>query len=214
MKRISPMLLVLLLLILVNGCAPADQGNGQSADYEGTKKLVVDILKTDEGKKAIEDVLNDEKTKAKLIMDEMVVKETIKGALTSKEAEDFWKKQFDDPKFVETFAKSMQKEHEKLLKGLMKDPDYQAAMIEILKNPEMEKQITDAMKTQKYREQMKTVMIETVDSPLFKAKMQDLLIKGAEELQKQGQGKEGGSSGGGDSGGGDSGGGGGGGGGQ
>lgn len=191
------MLLVFLLLFLVNGCAPADQGNGQSADYEGTKKLVVDILKTDEGKKAIEDVLNDEKTKAKLIMDETVVKETIKGALTSKEAEDFWKKQFDDPKFAETFAKSMQKEHEKLMKELMKDPDYQAAMIEILKNPEMEKQLTDAMKTQKYRDQMKTVMIETMGSPLFKAKMQDLLIKGAEELQKQGQQQGGGDGGGG-----------------
>lgn len=191
MTRISPMLLVLLLLFLLNGCAPADQGNGQSADYEGTKKLVVDILKTDEGKKAIEDVLKDEKIKAKLIMDETVVKETVKGALTSKEAGDFWKKQFEDPKFAETFAKSMQKEHEKLLKELMKDPDYQAAMIDILKNPEMEKQITDAMKTQKYREQMKTVMIETMGSPLFKAKMQDLLIKGAEELQKQDQNKAG-----------------------
>lgn len=202
MKRISPLLLVL-LLFLINGCAPADQGNGQSTDYEGTKKLVVDILKTDEGKKAIEDVLNDEKIKAKLIMDETVVKDTVKGALTSKEAEDFWKKQFEDPKFAETFAKSMQKEHEKLMKGLMKDPDYQAAMIDILKNPEMEKQITDAMKTQKYREQMKTVMIETMGSPLFKAKMQDLLIKGAEELQKQEQTKEsGGGDGGGDTGGG------------
>lgn len=204
MKRISPLLLVL-LLFLINGCAPADQGNGQSTDYEGTKKLVVDILKTDEGKKAIEDVLNDEKIKAKLIMDETVVKDTVKGALTSKEAEDFWKKQFEDPKFAETFAKSMQKEHEKLMKGLMKDPDYQAAMIDILKNPEMEKQITDAMKTQKYREQMKTVMIETMGSPLFKAKMQDLLIKGAEELQKQEQTKESGGEGGeegGDSGGG------------
>ena len=205
MKRISPMLLVLLLFFLLNGCAPADQGNGQSADYEGTKKLVVDILKTDEGKKAIEDVLNDEKTKAKLIMDETVVKETIKGALTSKEAEDFWKKQFEDPKFAESFAKSMKKEHEKLMKDLMKDPDYQAAMIDILKNPEMEKQLTDALKAQKFREQMKTVVIETIESPLFKAKMQDLLIKGAEELQKQGQ-QLGGEEGGGEEGGGDGGG--------
>jgi len=195
-------MLLILLLFLIYGCAPADQGNGQHADYEGTKKLVIDILKTDEGKKAIEDVLNDEKTKAKLIMDESVVKNTIKSALTSKEAEDFWKKQFEDPKFAETFAKSMQKEHEKLLKDLMKDPDYQAAMMDILKNPEMEKQLTDALKTQKYRDQMKTVMIETVSSPLFKAKMQDLIIKGAEELQKQDQTKKGESDGGGDTGGG------------
>lgn len=188
MRKMTPLLL--LLIFLINGCAPAEtQGNGQ-ADYEGTKKMVIDILKTDDGKKAIEEVLTDEKTKAKLVMDEAVVKETIKGSLTSKEAEEFWKKTFEDPKFAETFAKSMQKEHEKLIKSLMKDPDYQAMMIDILKNPELEKQLTDALKSQKSREQMKTVMIETIESPLFKAKMQELLIKGAEELQKQG-GKEG-----------------------
>lgn len=194
MKKKS--MLLMLLLFIINGCAPADQGNGQTADYEGTKKLVIDILKTDDGKKAIEDVLTDANSKSKLIMDDTVVKETVKGSLTSKEAEDFWRKQFEDPKFAETFAKSMQKEHEKLLKNLMKDPDYQAMMIEILKNPEMEKQITDALKTQKYRDQMKKVMLETFDSPLFKAKMQELLIKGAEDLQQQGQGNQGGGEGG------------------
>ncbi|WP_017754826.1 spore germination lipoprotein GerD [Calidifontibacillus oryziterrae] len=189
MKKLSTLLLPLILVI--SGCAPAEnQGNGQG-DYEGTKKMVIDILKTDDGKKAIEEIITDEKTKAKLVMDDTTVKETIKGSLTSKEAEDFWKKTFEDPKFAETFAKSMQKEHEKLIKDLMKDPDYQKMMIDILKDPEMEKQFTDALKSQKIREEMKTVMIETVESPLFKAKMQDLLIKGAEELQKQG-GQQGG----------------------
>lgn len=183
--------LLLLLIILLTGCAPADtQGNGQ-ADYEGTKKMVIDILKTDEGKKAIEDIITDEKTKAKLVMDEAVVKETITKSLTSKEAEEFWKKSFEDPKFAETFAKSMQKEHEKLIKDLMKDPDYQALLIDIFKNPEMEKQLTDALKSQQIREQMKTVIIETIDSPLFKAKIQEILIKGAEELQKEGGKTEG-----------------------
>ncbi|WP_374724269.1 spore germination lipoprotein GerD [Calidifontibacillus erzurumensis] len=184
-------MLLVLLLLFINGCAPADQGNGQTGDYEGTKKLVIDILKTDEGKKAIEDVLTDEKTKAKLIMEESVVKETIKGVLTSKEAEQFWKKQFEDPKFAEAFAKSMQKEHEKLIKDLMKDPEYQSLMIDILKNPEMEQQLRDVLKSQQYREQMKSVIMETLESPLFKARMQDLLIKGAQEIQKGGGQEEG-----------------------
>ncbi|WP_102349712.1 spore germination lipoprotein GerD [Bacillus sp. Marseille-P3661] len=183
MKNI--LMLLLLLLFLISACAPAEiQGNNQP-DYDTTKKMVVDILKTDEGKKAIEEIVTNEDTKAQLVMDQPFVQQSIKTALTSEEALNFWKKQFEDPKFTEAFAKSMQAEHEKLIKGLMKDPDYQAMMIDILKDPEMEKQLLDAMKSQQYRDQLKTLISETIESPLFKAKMQDMLIKGAEELQKE-----------------------------
>ncbi len=34
-------------------------------------------------------------------------------------------KVFEDPKFAEGFAKTLQNEHEKVLKKLMKDPEYQ-----------------------------------------------------------------------------------------
>ena len=39
-----------------------------AGDYEETKKMVVDILKTDDGKKAIQQVMSDEKMKSELIM--------------------------------------------------------------------------------------------------------------------------------------------------
>ena len=67
--------------------------------------MVVDILKTDDGKKAIQDVLSDEKLKQKLIMDQAVVTETIQKTLTSEKGIEFWKKTFEDPKFAETIAK-------------------------------------------------------------------------------------------------------------
>ncbi|MCA1032802.1 spore gernimation protein GerD [Bacillus timonensis] len=191
MKKHIPLLFVCYFLIIA-GCAPKEQGNAQ-IDYEQTKKMVVDILKTDEGKKAIEEIMTDEKMKQNFVLDQTIVTQAIESTITSDKGSDFWKKAFEDPKFAESFAKSMQKEHEKLIKDLMKDPDYQAMMIEILKNPELEKEMLSVLRSQEYRKHLQQVIQETFESPLFKAKIQDLLIKAAEEMQsgKQGENKEG-----------------------
>ncbi|GAE48367.1 spore germination protein GerD [Mesobacillus boroniphilus JCM 21738] len=51
MKKIMKFLLPATFLLLAAGCAaPAESAGGQ-VDYEETKKMVVDILKTDDGKK-------------------------------------------------------------------------------------------------------------------------------------------------------------------
>ncbi|QOR66810.1 spore gernimation protein GerD [Cytobacillus suaedae] len=176
-------LLVFSCFLLIIGCAPREQGN-QKLDYEETKKMVVDILKTDEGKKAIEELLTDEKMKQNLVINQDVVTKSIQDTLLSEDGITFWKKNFEDPKFVETFAKSMQEQHEKVIKDLMKDPDYQKMMIEILKNPEMEEAMVEVLRSQEMRAHIQSVITETIESPLFKAKMQDLLIKGAEEIQE------------------------------
>lgn len=199
MKIISKLLF--LCLLLVAGCAPNEaQGNTQP-DYEATKKMVIDILKTDEGKKAVQDIMTDDKMKEILVMDQATVQKAIKDNFTSKEGEKFWKKQFEDPKFVEAYAKSLRKEHEKVLKELMKDPDYQKLLMDVLKDPELEKKLVEVMKSKEYRDHLQKVISETLESPLYKAKIQDLLLKAAEEAgagkKKEEGGGEGGEEGGG-----------------
>jgi spore germination protein D len=119
------------------------------------------------------------------------VTDTISKTLTSEKGTEFWKKSFEDPKFAEAMAKSMKDGNEKLLKDLMKDPEYQGMMMDLLKDPEFKKELTEALKSQEYREHLQKVITETFESPLFKAKMQDVLLKAAGEM------KEGGKSGGG-----------------
>jgi spore germination protein D len=204
MKKLS--FLILLPLFFLSACGGGGGGGQASSqpDYEETKKMVVDILKTDDGKKAIQDIMSDEKIKQELIMDEGVVKETIVTTLTSEKGSEFWKKSFEDPKFAEAMAKSMKGENEKLLKDLMKDPEYQGMLMDIFKDPEMQKEIGETLKSKEYREHLQQVVTETFESPLFKAKIQDILIKAASEMKGQGgeQSKEGGGeSGGGESGG-------------
>lgn len=186
-------LLPILMIILITGCGQVESSNNQM-DYDQTKKMVVDILKTDDGKKAIQELMAEDKLKQQLVMDQAVVAETIEKTLTSEKGTDFWKKSFEDPKFAESIAKSMKKENEKLLKTLMKDPEYQGMMVEVLKDPELEKEVLNVLKSQKYREHLQTVITETFESPLFKAKIQDIIIKAAGEVkgEKKAEGKEGG----------------------
>jgi spore germination protein D len=179
MKRKISLLISLLTIFLITGCAQEQSGRNE-LDYEETKKMVVDILKTDEGKKAIQEIMSDEKLRQELVMDQAVVTETIQSTLTSEKGAEFWKKNFEDPKFAESVAKSMQKENEQLLKNLMNDPEYRGKMIEVLRDPEIQKDVTTVLKSNEYRDHLKQVVTETIESPLYQVKMQELLLKAAE----------------------------------
>lgn len=188
------LLLPLLLIFLVTGCAGQSESSNQM-DYEQTKKMVVDILKTDDGKKAIKELMADDKMKEHLVMDHAIVADTIEKTLTSEKGTDFWKKSFEDPKFAKSVAKSMQKENKQLLKELMKDPEYQGMMVDVLQDPELEKEVIKILKGKKYKEHLQKAITDTFESPLYKAKIQDILLKAAEEVksgEKGGGEKEGG----------------------
>ncbi|MBP2243324.1 spore germination protein D [Cytobacillus eiseniae] len=191
MLKISRTLIPAVLILMLAGCGQGESGSN-NMDYDQTKKMVVDILKTDDGKKAIQELMDDDKMKQKLVMDQAIVSDTIEKTLTSDKGTEFWRKSFEDPKFAEAIAKSMKKENETLLKDLMKDPEYRGMMIEVLKDPELEKEVTNVLKSKEYREHLQTVITETLESPLFKAKMQDILIKAAEEIKGDKKQEEGG----------------------
>jgi spore germination protein D len=182
MLKGKKLLLLTLMIVILSGCTGTEESGGE-VDYEQTKKMVVDILKTDDGKKAIQEVMSDETMQEKLVMDQKVVTDTIVKTLTSEKGAEFWKKNFEDPKFAESIAKSMKKENETLLKNLMKDPEYRGMMIEVLKDPELEKELTTILKSKEYREHVQKVVTETFESPLFKVKMQAILLKAAEEIK-------------------------------
>ncbi|GAA0503792.1 spore germination protein GerD [Salinibacillus aidingensis] len=200
---IKKWLLILTIFMFITACG-GDTGQSQGdAEYETTKKMVVDIVKTDEGKKALQEVLSDEKMKQQLVMDSAMVKDAINSTLTSDKGKKFWSKLFEDPKFVKTYTEATKDSQEKLIKGLMKDSEYQKSMMDLMQNPEMEDMIQQTLQSQKFKEHLEKSIQETLESPLFKAKMSEILLKAAEDMQKQQGGQSGsGQSGGGQSGGG------------
>ncbi|RYG72821.1 spore gernimation protein GerD [Lentibacillus lipolyticus] len=178
--------LFLILVTIISGCGGQDAA-GEKADYDTTKKMVVDILQTEDGKKALKDILSDEKLKQQLVMDSEEVKKAINNVLTSDKAKDMWKKLFEDPKFVKAYAESMSKQHKKLMKELMNDSEFKQQMIDLLKDPQVTDQMLSVMKSQKFSKHLEETIQKTLETPLFQEKITKILLKAAEEKSKNQQ---------------------------
>ncbi|KIL52305.1 spore germination lipoprotein GerD [Jeotgalibacillus campisalis] len=186
--RKNGMIILFVFALLLTAC-----GGEKASSYEETKQMVIDLLKTNEGKTAVQELLADEEIKKELVLDQEVVQKSIDEKLLSKDGRKFWEETFKDPAFAEVLAKSMHKEHEELIKGLMQDPEYQGMMLDLLKDPSIQEQTLTLMNSQAYREETKKQMIEVMESPLVQKELQDILLEAAKKMGEQ---SESGSSGG------------------
>lgn len=180
-------------MFIMAGCGANNEAS-QDTDYDQTKKMVVDILQTDDGKKALQEIITDDNMKQHLVMESDTVKEAITEALVSDKGAQMWQKLFEDPDFVKSFQESMEDEQKKLYKSLMNDSDYQEQMLDLLQNPEISDQTLKLMKSQQYRKHLEETIQQTLETPTFQAKMQEVLLKAAEKQQQSsgGQGSGGG----------------------
>lgn len=197
-------LVITFLTVILVSCGAQQSEQTQTLDYQETKQMVLDILKTDDGKKIVQKIIEEPETKQKIMVSESTVTDAVDEALHNPKNQNQMKKVFQDPKVAANFAKVTQKEHEKLIKQLMKDPEYQKMLLDVFKNPDFEKQLTDLMKTEPYRKQTMVIMTEALENPIFKEKYMQLMLKANEEALQSKKGNEqggGGSSGGGGGGG-------------
>src|SRR5690625_5616545 len=141
--RVTRMLfnsIVTIFLLLYTACS-GSQTSTKDTDYDTTKKMIVDILQTEDGKKVLREIMTDEKMKEQLVIESDVVKESINNVLTSEKGQKMWINLFKDPTFVKEFAKSMDDEQMKLVKRLMNDANIQKKIIEMLQNHEITEQM-------------------------------------------------------------------------
>lgn len=169
------LIIFVIIFVLVSGCNAFKKQDSSQPNYKEMKQMVVDILQTQDGKKAIQDTLKDSQVKKKLVLENDDVKKMIQTELLSPDSKEKLKQLYEDPKFAQELAKILKDENKKLLKDLMKDPDYRKMMVEVLKDKEFEKNIMDIMKSNAYRNQMKIVMKEALDSPMFRYDILQLL---------------------------------------
>lgn len=142
---------------------------------------MVDAVQTEDGKKAIRQLFEDKSFRELLILNTEEVKKATEEALLSKEAMDFWIATFEDPKFKEAFAKSMQKQQEDLMKGLLNDASYQEDLTAFFGQPDMQKQLETILKGAVMRKELEKVVMETIENPLLQTKWQELIKKSGEE---------------------------------
>ncbi|MEI7028283.1 spore germination lipoprotein GerD [Paenibacillus sp. y28] len=211
-KRGSRLFSFLLLVSMLASCGGGGQSQANSnPNYKDTKTMVLDILKSDDGKKLISEAMNGSQSGAQSSGDQvkllssadgqqiqLAVKEVITNTDTSKLLQQMMK----DPKFAGDFAKAIQKDNKELQKQLIKDPEYQKSLLQVMKNPEYEKMVFDVLKSTEYRQQIKALMEEAIQSPLYKMQLLELMNKAVQEStqakdkgqgqdqQKQGEGQQ------------------------
>ncbi|WP_066196266.1 MULTISPECIES: spore germination lipoprotein GerD [Gracilibacillus] len=179
---------ILLILTILAGCGGSDTEAQERNDYEGVKRMVTDILKTEEGKQAINEVLAADDMQQSYVIETKVVKEAVTEALSSEEGKQFWTKLFQDPTFIESFATTLQEKQTEVTQNLMSDSNYQKKMMEILSDPEMEKQTLTLLTSQQFREHLEKVVDETLQSPAFQARMAELIAQSSQNSQSGGGG--------------------------
>ncbi|AIQ43853.1 spore germination lipoprotein GerD [Paenibacillus sp. FSL R7-0297] len=195
--------LALGLVMALTACGGEQSSSSSSGQggYKEMKTMVVDILKSDEGKKAVEEALSTpssgEGSTSGLSMKMMPMQTTeqiriaVKDTITAPEYQKEIEKIMTDPQFAGEFAKAINTQSKELHLQLIKDPTYQKSVEEIMKSPEMMKMFLDLTKTSDYRKQSMTIMQEAMQNPLFRMEVLDLLKTVVqEELQPKVQKKD------------------------
>ena len=188
MARYRMLLLpVVASMALLTGCGADPQSGGGMQSYKETKSMVLDILKTEEGQKAIQEAKGSTggmQMQALSTQQGEQLQTAVKDILTDPNYNKQLKEMMVDPKFAGEFAKVIAKENKQLHKDLMKDPEYQTMLIQVMKNPEAEKLMLDVLKGTAYRKQAMAIFQESLENPLFKAELMEMMKKVLEEETK------------------------------
>lgn len=101
MAKILSFLMCAVLLFNLAGCG----GQQSQPSYEENKKMVLDLLKTDDGKKAMRDLLKDNEFRQAIVLDEPTIHKTIVQTLTTEQGQKLWRQLMNDPDFQSNWQK-------------------------------------------------------------------------------------------------------------
>lgn len=189
--------LALSFVMILSACGSEQSSSSEHGSYKEMKTMVIDILKSEDGKKAVEESLSSSSEKSGSAMKMMSlqtsedIKTAVKDTLTAPEYQKEIEKIMKDPKFAGDFAKAIQSQSKELHLQLIKDPTYQKSVEEIMKSPEMMTMFLNLTKSSDYRKQTMRTMQEAMQTPLFRMEVMDILKKVVqEELEPKEQKKD------------------------
>ncbi|MFC4778136.1 spore germination lipoprotein GerD [Paenibacillus sp. GCM10023252] len=173
-------LITAMLFVLTSCGAEPSGGSSQQMSYKDMKSMVIDILKTEDAQKALQESTasgykGSGGTTMLSVQDQEQVRLSVKDVLVSPEYDKVIKSLMTDTKFAGEFAKAVNKQNKEIHKALLKDPSYQADLIKVMKNPEMDKMILEVLQSTQYRKQVMTMMQEAMGNPLFRVEVLDLM---------------------------------------
>jgi hypothetical protein len=188
--RLALLMALSALSFVLTSCGAESSGSNQQMSYKDMKSMVIDILKTEDAQKALQESAqqlsgyNGSGTKLLSVQDQEQVRLAVKDVLIAPEYDKVIKTLMTDTRFAGEFAKAVNKQNKDIHKELMKDPTYQEQMIKALKTPEMDKMILEVLQSTQYKKQVMSLMQESMQNPLFRLEVLDLMKKAVQEELK------------------------------
>ncbi|WP_341279769.1 spore germination lipoprotein GerD [Paenibacillus sp. FSL H8-0537] len=203
--RMTVIMLLIATSFVLTSCGSESSGSSQQVTYKDMKSMVIDILKTEDAQKALQESAqqmsgyNGNTSKLLSVQDQEQVRLAVKDVLVAPEYDKVIKTLMTDVRFAGEFAKAVNKQNKEIHQQLLKDPSYQEQLIKVMKNPEMDRMILEVLQSTQYKKQVMSIMQESMQNPLFKLEVLDLMKKAVQEelkpkpnekVDKQGSGEE------------------------
>lgn len=180
-------------LFTLISCSSNNQS--QEPDYQKIKEITLDVLQTNEGKKALQELMADPELKQKVMLNSQELEKTIAKSISDQKTKKDWEKIFQSPEVATNLSKATEEQNKKLMKALMKDPEYQKMMLDLLKDPQFSMHIVQLLKSQQATKEIQKAMEQMIQVPSIQEKlmkmMQEAQKKGGQGGQQGGQGQGG-----------------------
>lgn len=176
---------------LLTSCAMGGGGGGESSgmNYKDMKSMVIDILKTEDAQKALQESMSSQSgyTAQSSTMlntqDQEQIRLAVKDVLLSPEYDKVIRTLMTDPKFAGEFSKAVNEMNKDLHIELIKDPQYQEGLVEAFESENLQQVILKVVKGSDYRKELMSLMQESLNNPIFRMQLLDLMKKAvADEL--------------------------------
>lgn len=172
------------IFIVTIACGSEQQSTQTQQSYKDTKSIVLDVLKSEDAQKVVQEALNKNRDKTAQLLSthegqqmQMAVKEVLIDPNNYKMIQ----QTMVDPKFAGEFAKAISKENKQLHRDLLKDPEYQKSLVEAMNTPDFDQIMFTLMKQPKYRQQMMNVVMDSMSNPIFKLQIMQMVTKVVEQ---------------------------------
>jgi len=158
------------------------------------KSMVIDILKTEDAQKALQESATTQsgytaQSSTMLnVQDQEKIKIAVKDVISSPNYDTVIKSLMTDTRFAGEFSKAVNEMNKELHEELIKDPQYQEGLIAAFEGEEMQKVIFKVLKGSEYRKELMSLMQESLQNPIFRLELLELMKKAvSEELSSESQ---------------------------
>ena len=194
MRQFITLLSILTICSFLTTSCSSGGGESQQMNYKDMKSMVIDILKTEDAQKALQESATTQsgytaQSSTMLnVQDQEKIKIAVKDVISSPNYDTVIKSLMTDTRFAGEFSKAVNEMNKELHEELIKDPQYQEGLIAAFEGEEMQKVIFKVLKGSEYRKELMSLMQESLQNPIFRLELLELMKKAvSEELSSESQ---------------------------